>query len=155
QILFKIINSLTQLLPKWIKHLTNKGFEPKKLMWDVATQWNSTHDMLKSFLEMKTAVMNFVDHSSIGLSEYILTNEEWEVVDGLVSALKLLKDATLFFSTNRASLASVIPAMDTIDKAFASDILDEQTFSKPICHTLAIGKKTLKFYSLSDDSDLY
>ncbi|KAJ3720860.1 hypothetical protein C8R42DRAFT_735539 [Lentinula raphanica] len=51
--------------------------------------------------------------------------------------------------------------MDTIDEAFASGILNkndgsERVLSEPIRHALGIGKRTLnKYYSLTDDSDLY
>ncbi|KAJ3765327.1 hypothetical protein FB446DRAFT_628153, partial [Lentinula raphanica] len=85
-----------------------------------------------------------------------LTDEEWEVIGGLVSALTILKEATLFFSADGANISSVIPAMDAIDEALASGILNNETLSQPIRHALAIGKKTLnKYYSLTDDSDLY
>ncbi|KAJ3767726.1 hypothetical protein FB446DRAFT_613343, partial [Lentinula raphanica] len=153
KIAFKIINSTTLLLPKWNEHLSGLGLDVKKLRRDVSTRWNSTHDMLESFLEMREAVTGFVDRASYGLADLALTTEEWEIMEGLVS---ILKDATLFFSANGASLTSVIPAMDAIDQAFATGILDETVLSEPIRHALTVGKKTLnKYYSLSDDSDLY
>lgn len=45
--------------------------------------------MLKAFLEMKEYVIKFTDISSNGLSDYILTDEEWEAVEDLVSSLKV------------------------------------------------------------------
>jgi hypothetical protein len=46
--------------------------------------------------------------------------------------------------------------MDAIDEAFATGIVDNRVLSNPICHALAIGKQTLnKYYSLTDDSDIY
>ncbi|KAJ3715831.1 hypothetical protein C8R42DRAFT_538150, partial [Lentinula raphanica] len=56
KIAFKIINSTTLLLPKWNEHLSGLGLDVKKLRRDVSTRWNSTHDMLESFLEMREAV---------------------------------------------------------------------------------------------------
>ncbi|KAJ3725285.1 hypothetical protein C8R42DRAFT_542425, partial [Lentinula raphanica] len=68
----------------------------------------------------------------------------------------LLKDATMFFSSNAVSVAQVIPAMDAIDEALASGMIDNQAVSQPIRHALAIGKKTMnKYYALTDDSDIY
>ncbi|KAJ3816135.1 hypothetical protein F5880DRAFT_1449194, partial [Lentinula raphanica] len=63
----------------------------------------------------------------------------------------------MLFSADGSNLATVIPAMDAIDEAFASGILDrDNIFSEPMRHALGIGKKTLKkYYSLTDDSDLY
>ncbi|KAJ3738414.1 hypothetical protein EV360DRAFT_58155, partial [Lentinula raphanica] len=153
KISFKIINSPTQLLSKWREQLAGTDLAERTLLRDVATRWNSTHNMLDSFLQLKTAVMEFLDHASYGLSNYALTDEEWSVVEGLVSALQ---DVTLFFSASGSNIASVIPAMDIIDEAFATGILNGETLSEPIRHALSIGKRTLnKYYSLTDDSDLY
>ncbi|KAJ3760752.1 hypothetical protein EV360DRAFT_39176, partial [Lentinula raphanica] len=158
KILYKIINSPTLLLPKWREQLAGSDLAERTLLRDVATCWNSTHNMLESFLQLKPTVVEFLDCASNGLSEYALTDEEWEVVDELVS---VLQDATTFFSASGTNIASVIPAMDTIDEAFTSGILNENDgsergLSEPIRHALGIGKRTLnKYYSLTDDSDLY
>ncbi|KAE9389675.1 hypothetical protein BT96DRAFT_762588, partial [Gymnopus androsaceus JB14] len=86
----------------------------------------------------------------------VLAEAEWEAIEGLVSALKILKDAMLFFSLNPPNIATVIPTMDTIDEAFATDIIDNQLLSEPIRHALLVGKRTLnKYYALTDDSDIY
>jgi len=69
---------------------------------------------------------------------------------------QILKDATLFFSSNSPNVAAIIPAMDAIDEAFANGIIDNQLLSEPIRHALSVGKKTLnKYYALTDDSDIY
>lgn len=63
---------------------------------------------------------------------------------------------TAYFSSDSVSVADIIPAMDSIDEAFATGIIDKQTLSNPIRHALLIGKKTMnKYYTLSDDSDIY
>ncbi|KAE9401146.1 hypothetical protein BT96DRAFT_767484, partial [Gymnopus androsaceus JB14] len=68
----------------------------------------------------------------------------------------ILKDSMTFFSTNAPIIAAVIPAMDTINEAFTTGIIDKQVLSDPICHALSIGKKTLnKYYTLANDSDIY
>ncbi|KAJ3818160.1 hypothetical protein F5880DRAFT_1458125, partial [Lentinula raphanica] len=85
-----------------------------------------------------------------------LNDDEWEAITDLVSVLKVLKDATTFFSSSSPSVAAVIPAMDAIDEILASGILDTQNLSSPVRHALSIGKKTLnKYYALSDDSHIY
>ncbi|KAE9385636.1 hypothetical protein BT96DRAFT_840436 [Gymnopus androsaceus JB14] len=90
------------------------------------------------------------------MSEYLLDNDEWEAIEGLVSALKILKDATTFFSLNLPIIAAVIPTMDAIDEAFATGIINKQLLSEPIRHALSMGKKTLnKYYTLMDDLDIY
>lgn len=45
--------------------------------------------MLAAFLEMKDPVSKFLDRSSNGMAEYLLSEDEWDVIEGLVSALKV------------------------------------------------------------------
>ncbi|KAJ3830446.1 hypothetical protein F5880DRAFT_1468533, partial [Lentinula raphanica] len=153
KISFKIIHSTTILLPKWWEQVAGTQFEGQILPRDVATRWNSTFDMLAAFIRLKEPITEFLDRSSNGLAEYALDNEEWEAIEGLVS---ILKDATLFFSSSSPSVASIIPAMDIIDRSFASGIVNRQTLSAPVRHALLIGKRTLnKYYQLTDDSYIY
>ncbi|KAJ3827165.1 hypothetical protein F5880DRAFT_1453320, partial [Lentinula raphanica] len=85
-----------------------------------------------------------------------LDDDEWEAIKDLVSVLKILKEATTFFSADSSSISTVIPAMDTIDEFFASGIIDDDTLSAPVRHALSLGKKTLnKYYELTDDSYIY
>ncbi|KAJ3738243.1 hypothetical protein EV360DRAFT_58301, partial [Lentinula raphanica] len=143
KISFKIIHSTTQLLPRWREHVSSTEFKDQVLPRDVATRWNSTYDMLAAFLRMKEVVVEFVDRSSNRLSDYVLNEDEWEAIEGLVS---VLKDATTFFSTKLPGVSLVIPAMDAIDEAFASGIVDEVTLPSPVRHALSMGKKTLNKY---------
>ncbi|KAE9386884.1 hypothetical protein BT96DRAFT_769541, partial [Gymnopus androsaceus JB14] len=46
RISFKIINSLTVLLPRWRETVASTGFKDCILPCDVATCWNSTYNML-------------------------------------------------------------------------------------------------------------
>ncbi|KAE9393110.1 hypothetical protein BT96DRAFT_1052452, partial [Gymnopus androsaceus JB14] len=68
----------------------------------------------------------------------------------------ILKDATEFFSSNSLNISAVIPAMDTINEASATGIIEQKELCTPLCYALLVGKKTLnKYYSLSDDSHIY
>ena len=89
KISFKIINSTTLLLPRWREHVANTAFKDRVLPRDVATRWNSTYDMLAAFLEMKEPVSQFLDRSSNRMAEFLLDNDEWTAIEGLVSALKV------------------------------------------------------------------
>ncbi|KAJ3764927.1 hypothetical protein FB446DRAFT_604590, partial [Lentinula raphanica] len=153
KISFKIIHSTTLLLPKWREHVAGTKFEGRVLPRDMATQWNSTYDMMSAFLEMKEQVSEFLDCSSNCLSDFVLDDDEWEAIKGLVS---ILKDATLFFSSHNPSVADIIPAMDAIDQSFATGIVNCQATSAPVRHALSIGKRTLnKYYQLTDESHIY
>ncbi|KAE9388195.1 hypothetical protein BT96DRAFT_757995, partial [Gymnopus androsaceus JB14] len=68
----------------------------------------------------------------------------------------ILKDVTTYFSSNSPDILAVIPAMDAIDKAFASGKADNHELCAPLHHALTIRKKTLnKYYALTDNSDIY
>ena len=67
---------------------------------------------------------------------------------------KIYKDATLFFLRGTPNLATVIPAMDYIDKFLAMSA--EQQYSPAIHVALAIRKKTInKYYNMTDHSEVY
>ncbi|KAE9393960.1 hypothetical protein BT96DRAFT_828415, partial [Gymnopus androsaceus JB14] len=68
----------------------------------------------------------------------------------------ILKDATEFFSSNSPNISVVIPAMDAIDEAFATGIVDGRVLSAPLRHALLLGKRTLnKYYELTDSLSIY
>ncbi|KIY60926.1 hypothetical protein CYLTODRAFT_363564 [Cylindrobasidium torrendii FP15055 ss-10] len=112
--------------------------------------------MLLAAWEMREVIKSFCNQASNGLVAYILSDKEWESVLDLI-----LKDATLYFSSNNPPVLSVIPAMDRIDKIFATTAAVKSTsskrsFSPPMHYALAIGKKMMnKYYALSDNSYIY
>lgn len=197
----------------WFKLLDKHGIGERMLPRDVSTRWNSTHDMLKVFLEMKEYINEFTAERENGLRDYELDLTEWEMLTQLVSVLtvrgsfshafncslipfflsphfripvnaslspsllpslayqlphhrltnrqlcqimQVLKDATLYFSTDCPSVSSVIPAMDAIDERLTNASISNQRYAAPIRAALTIGKRVLnKYYSLSDGSDVY
>jgi hypothetical protein len=68
---------------------------------------------------------------------------------------KVLKDATLYFSRSTLNLATVILAMDKIDKHF-TNIIHDPSFNKAIQSSMCLAKATLnKYYSLTNSSEAY
>jgi hypothetical protein len=67
----------------------------------------------------------------------------------------------LYFSRNTASIAMVIPAMDHVDKDFATWLSQMNAALLPetsaaVQAALALGKKTMnKYYECTDYSELY
>ncbi|KAF8548523.1 hypothetical protein OG21DRAFT_1380637, partial [Imleria badia] len=89
------------------------------------------------------------------LRKFELTDQEWLVVEQLHNVLKVLKDATLFFSRSTPSLATVIPAMDHIDKKFTTYSRDRK-YLPTIRSAVTLAKKTLdRYYSLTNHSEVY
>jgi hypothetical protein len=71
-------------------------------------------------------------------------------------ALQILKEGTEFFSTSTPPVSSVIPAMDTIDRAFTTASMDDEDFCLPIKVALELGKRLMnKYYNLTDESEIY
>jgi hypothetical protein len=66
------------------------------------------------------------------------------------------KDATLFFSRDSATLASVIPAMDKINVLLATGILKHPTSDKTFSAALLKSKHTLnRYYAFAYHSRIY
>ena len=74
---------------------------------------------------------------------------------------EIFKDATLFFSTESACVATIIPAMDHIDSVLASTIVDgvddnQMKLHPSITASLTIGKRTLNwYYNKTDHSEIF
>ncbi|KAK0455163.1 uncharacterized protein EV420DRAFT_1273001 [Desarmillaria tabescens] len=112
--------------------------------------------MLDAALAYKSAIKELTGDDNYGVSNYELTRTEWTVLENLCDVLKVLKDATLYFSHSTPNLATVIPAMDHIDQVFAMASIQNVDLVPPIRASLLIAKKTLNwYYSLTDASDLY
>ncbi|KAG1765575.1 hypothetical protein EDD22DRAFT_766221, partial [Suillus occidentalis] len=90
------------------------------------------------------------------LGEYELSEDEWPLVKQLRDVLKILKDATSYFSCSTPNLAMVIPAMDHIDQVFTNCILKKELLEPAIRAALGLAKRTLnRYYSLTDKSEVY
>ncbi|KAJ7038366.1 hypothetical protein C8F04DRAFT_951184 [Mycena alexandri] len=116
--------------------------------------------MVFMVLKYRRGYREFTNDESNGLQSYALTAAEWTVLDDLREILCSFKDATLFFSRDSATLASVIPAMDKIDALLATAILQRpsgnKTFSAPIKAALLRSKHTLnRYYALAFHSRIY
>jgi hypothetical protein len=68
---------------------------------------------------------------------------------------QILKDATEFFSRKTPNLSMVIPAMDHLDKVFATNSVDSR-YQLAIRASLAVAKRTInRYYSLTDSTYVY
>jgi len=162
------------LLPAWHDHLRELKLRDRIMPRDVATRWNSTFDMLDFALEYRKALDAISGDRDMDLRQFELAEFEWKIAAQLRDALKvriqslmvshglslqqryqILKDATLFFSRSTPNLATVIPAMDHLDKVLVTTS-DNSQFSLPIRAALVIGKNTInRYYNKTDYSEVY
>ncbi|KAE9397324.1 hypothetical protein BT96DRAFT_823480, partial [Gymnopus androsaceus JB14] len=130
---------------------------PKRLPRDVRTRWNLTFDMINIALKYKTALTSFISDPDNGLTRFALSSTEWAILENVRD---VLQDATLFCSRDSATLASVIPAMDKINKLLAAAVLKKDKtnvmFTAPVKTALLAAKKTLNcYYAATDNSRVY
>ncbi|KAG2335776.1 hypothetical protein BDR05DRAFT_833811, partial [Suillus weaverae] len=91
----------------------------------------------------------------LGLQKFELNDEEWAIAEQLRSVLKILKDATLFFSRSTPNLATVILAMDLINEKLTTYSRNRQ-YHPSIRSSVQLAKVTLnRYYQLTDQSKVY
>ncbi|KAF7300003.1 hypothetical protein MKEN_01322600 [Mycena kentingensis (nom. inval.)] len=165
----KILHSTTILLPQWKELLEELDMGVRVLPRDVKTRWNSTFDLINTLLQYKRAVQQFTASADHGLRVYEIDSEEWTALADLRDVLQSLKHATLFFSRDSATLASVVPTMDKLDALLATAVLNTTTAGSsgapdvalrslctPIKVALLQAKRTLnRYYSKTYDSRVY
>ena len=71
--------------------------------------------MLQFFIKYHVAINEITSNRHLKLRKYELDPEEWHIIEDLVAVLEQYKNATLYFSSDTASILAVIPAMDRID----------------------------------------
>jgi hypothetical protein len=72
--------------------------------------------------------------------KYRLEDNEWTVVEELVTVLERYKQATRFFSRNSASVYAVIPAMDKLDNHM-NNVETNEEFRPAIQAAMKLARK--------------
>ena len=154
QLSFLIVRSTTIALPAWRRYCKEFGLKRRILPRDVVTRWNSTYYMLSFAIKYRAAIDAMTADKSLKLRKFELDEEEWLIVEDLVSILLQYKNATIFFSQDLASVAAVIPAMDRLN-----DSLNQRTgkaYHPSIVMAMKLAQKKMdRYYSLTDSSNVY
>ncbi|KAG1841473.1 hypothetical protein C8R48DRAFT_781379 [Suillus tomentosus] len=91
----------------------------------------------------------------LGLRKFELEDHEWVILEQLRDVLKILKDATLYFSHATPNLAMVIPAMDHVDRMLVS-YSNNKKYLPSIRWAVWLANNTLnRYYQLTDRSQTY
>jgi len=128
--------------------------------------------MLQFALEYRKPIDIITADKLLKLRKYELDDEDWNIIKDLVavleanfhvfcmlkrylqSAQQIYKKATVFFSSNSASIAAVIPAMDKLENT-----LNPQTkkpYHSSIHAAMKLAQKKLnRYYGMTDLSSAY
>ncbi|KAJ6586616.1 hypothetical protein B0H10DRAFT_1832534 [Mycena sp. CBHHK59/15] len=98
--------------------------------------------------------------------KFDISNAEWTLVKDMLHVLKVFKDATLYFSSEKhCTITQVIPTIDKIDDLITATVVSSAPAAgapnKHIIHTsiksaLKLAKKVMnKYYSATDESKVY
>ncbi|KIM53564.1 hypothetical protein SCLCIDRAFT_51511, partial [Scleroderma citrinum Foug A] len=109
---FKLVHSTMFLLPAWYTILKELDLPPKLILRDISTQWNSSCDLMGFAVEYHEAIDRIPGDQKFDLRNYEMIEMDYVIWCTLTTLLKVLKDATEFFSWATPNLATVIPAMD-------------------------------------------
>jgi hypothetical protein len=82
-------DSTTILLPQWFTTLEELLLRQRMMPRNVATQWNSTFDMLDFAVEYREALESITGNQRMKLRQYELSEEDWIITTQLRDALKV------------------------------------------------------------------
>ncbi|PPQ85856.1 hypothetical protein CVT24_006134 [Panaeolus cyanescens] len=111
----KVNKKTTTATPAWkasVKKLAatpegkDAGITERTIPRDVATRWNSSLDMIEFACRYRAAIDEVTSQRDLGLRDYELDNQEWDILAELGEYLKIFKTATLAFSRDAPSLPS-------------------------------------------------
>ena len=109
---------LSSALEKKQKEL---GWEKtKQPVKDVKTRWNTTHDTLKRFVELKDPIIKVLDDAEwkekIKCKEKAVkfSSHEWKLMENVVKVLEPFKEATLELSKASACISLTIPTITSL-----------------------------------------
>ena len=94
------------------------GGEYLEFIRDVQTRWNSTHDMLKRFIQNEDIVRRILDDPAWRTkikSNVKFSNKDWELIKSVSEILEPFKEATLELSKSEACISQYIPTVKAIE----------------------------------------
>jgi hypothetical protein len=105
----------------------------KSMVWDVATQWNSTLELIWHALKLWPALQLLIvmcEHNKawgVHLKQFQLSEAEWKLPEQLHPLLNLLLDATKKISQNKIPLIHDAIQIVDILTAVMDDFIDDMS----------------------------
>lgn len=119
-----------------------------KVFQDCVTRWNSTFYMFERFAKVKDALSLYMNDNEINP----ILPEEWKLIESLIQLLRPFEEATRELSSCQASISSVIPIIQMLEKK-VDDYLTRSQEVDPIRQAVTSLKNelTTKFSSLGEN----
>jgi hypothetical protein len=80
---------MTIALLAWCRICVEKNLKPDLIPQDVATRWNLTYDMLHFAIKYQDAIDGVTAYKSLKMRKFELDNNDWTIVEDLVSVLEV------------------------------------------------------------------
>ena len=114
---------------------TSLGIPHHRLKQDVATRWNSTLYMLESIVSQKMALAIYTTEND-GIPQ--LLSHQLDIIEKVISVLKLVEDITQSISSSTASITLIIPFVRALKMSWENTTDDQgvQTMKKEMLHLL-------------------
>ena len=80
---------MTITLPTWRHTCSELNLKKRLIPRNVVTRWNSTYDMMHFTLTYRQAVDQITTDKSLKLRRFELDNDDWVIVNDLVSVLEV------------------------------------------------------------------
>ncbi|CAG9840808.1 unnamed protein product [Diabrotica balteata] len=121
---------------------TNMGLNPKKLIQEVPTRWNSTYFMNQRIFELKDAVKTTI--ALINKNIPVLSEDEWKICSELVMILEPFEEVTRNMSGENFLTASQVIGFTNGLTSVCNSMKNEDlsTISNSVINQLLKGLKT-------------
>ncbi|KAJ7844260.1 hypothetical protein B0H14DRAFT_2358745 [Mycena olivaceomarginata] len=82
--------------------------------------------MLAVAIEYKAVFNDMTANRDLDYRKFDISNAEWTLVEDMLHVLKVFKDATLYFSSEKhCTITQVIPTMDKIDDLITATVVTD------------------------------
>jgi len=98
------------------------GMPVHMLLQDVATRWDSTHDMLVRFIELRRAVTLYANETD-SFKVNLPSANQWQLLENTTAVLHQFQQLTKNVCQHNATLSYVIPAVATLKCFLETDSL--------------------------------
>ena len=110
--------------------------------------------MMRFALNYRDAIDSITADKTLNLRKYELFTEDWDIIQDLANILQQYKAATIHFSKNSASIATVIPTMDRLTDGL--NTVTKKPYHAAIKAAMKLARaKMNRYYSLTDSSSAY